>query len=169
MSLYAITEEMQSLLDAFDTHGAESPEAEAAIREHAAAIAEAFDAKADNYAALIRTCEARAEGRREEAERMLALARSDESLADRLRLALKSAMEVTGRTKVDTPRFRLAVRGNGGKVPVLVEDEAALPDQYRVQVVTSKLDRDAIRSALEAGNAVAGARLGERGTRLDIR
>ena len=44
MSLYQITAEMQSLLDAFDAHGAESPEAEAAIREHAAAIAEAFDA-----------------------------------------------------------------------------------------------------------------------------
>lgn len=169
MSLYAITTEMQALLDAFDAHGAESPEAEAAIREHAAAIAEAFDAKADNYAALIQTCEKRAEGRRDEAERMLALARSDESLADRLRLAMKSAMEVTGRVKVETERFRLAVRANGGKMPVIVEDESALPTEFRVPVVTHKVDKDALRAELERGTAIAGARLGERGTRLDIR
>lgn len=169
MSLYAITTEMQSLLDAFDSHGAESPEAEAAIREHAAAIAEAFDAKADSYAALIKCCEARASARAEEAERMLALARSDDALADRLRRSLLEAMQVTGRVKVETARFRLAVRANGGKVPVLVDDEAALPVEYRVPVVTHKVDRDAIRAALDAGQAVAGARLGERGQRLEIK
>jgi mRNA-degrading endonuclease toxin of MazEF toxin-antitoxin module len=169
LSLYAITSEMQSLLDAFDSYGAESPEAEAAIREHAAAIAEAFDAKADGYAAFIRTCEKRAEGRRDEAERMLALARSDNALADRLRAALLAAMQTTGRTKVDTERFRIAVRANGGKIPVIVEDEAALPTEFRVPVVTERIDRDGLRAALEAGRAVDGARLGERGTRLDIR
>ena len=49
MSLYAIKSEMLVLLDAFDQHGADSPETEAAFREHAMSLAEAFDAKADDY------------------------------------------------------------------------------------------------------------------------
>lgn len=169
MSLYQITTEMQSLLDAFDQHGAESPEAEAAIREHAAAIAEAFDQKADGYAGLIRNCESRAAARRAEAERMERLAALDEALANRLRRTLLDAMQVTGRTKVQTERFALAVRQNGGKVPVVVEDESALPLQFVVPVTTNRIDKDAIRAALESGTPVSGARLGERGTRLDLR
>lgn len=168
MSLYQITAEMVSLLHAFDQHGEDSPEAEAAFREHASALAEAFDSKADDYAALIRVCETRSEARRHEAARMKALADSDEVLSSRLRETMRAAMEATGRVRVDTPRFRLAVRTNGGKIPVVIEDEAALPAEFAVPVVTVRPDRDAIRSALEAGKPVAGARLGQRGTRLDI-
>lgn len=169
MSLYQITAEMVSLLHAFDQHGEDSPEAEAAFREHAAALAEAFDGKADDYAALIRVCETRSEARHSEAARMKALADSDEALASRLREAMRAAMEATGRVKVDTNRFRLSVKTNGGKVPVIIEDESAIPSDFAVPVVTTKLDRDAIRFALEAGTPVMGARLGQRGTRLDIR
>jgi hypothetical protein len=169
MSLYQITAEMQSLIDAFDAHGAESPEAEAAIREHAAAIAEAFDAKADGYAALIRTCEVRSAARAEEADRMKRLAQSDDALASRLRRTLVEAMQATGRTKVATDRFTLSVVANGGKLPVVIEDEAALPAEFVVPHVTTRVDREAVRSALEAGTPVSGARLGERGTRLSLR
>jgi len=169
VSLYQITAEMQSLLDAFDAHGAESPEAEAAIREHAAAIAEAFDAKADSYAALIRTCEVRAEAREAEAKRMLKLAGSDGNLAARLRDALLTAMQATGRTKVQTSRFSLSVVANGGKVPMFIEDESALPAEFVVPRMVTTIDREAIRSALEAGIPVAGARLGQRGTRLALK
>ena len=169
MSLYQITTEMQSLLDAFDQHGAESPEAESAIREHAAAIAEAFDAKADGYAGLIRTCESRAAARRAEAERMERLAALDEALANRLRRTLLDAMQSTGRVKVQTERFALAVRTNGGKVPLVVDEESALPLEFVVPVTTNRIDKDAIRAALESGTPVSGARLGERGTRLDLR
>lgn len=168
MSLYAISSELQSLIDLADSGGTDA-EMNAAIAEHRAALVEAFDAKADGYAALIRTCETRADARRAEAKRMAALADSDEGLADRLRLALRDAMTATGRAKVETERFRLAVRANGGKAPLIVSDESALPPQFVVPVVTTKIDKDAIRAALEAGEAVPGAAIGERGTRLDIR
>jgi hypothetical protein len=168
MSLYAITTELQSLIDLADRGGTDA-EMDAAIAEHRQALVDAFDAKADDYAALVRTCEARADARRAEAKRMQLLADSDELLAERLRIALRDAMTATGRAKVETSRFRLAVRANGGKVPVLIDDEATLPPQFRVQVVVEKTDKDAIREALEGGKPVPGARLGERGTRLDIR
>jgi hypothetical protein len=170
MSLYAIQNELMILLDACaDSAGNLDPATEAALAEHTLALTEAFDSKADAYAALIRTAEVRAEARRAEAKRMVALAESDEALASRLSRVLMDAMVATGKQKVDTERFRLSVRANGGKAPLVIHDEAALPPDYRVPVYSERLDRDAIRTALEQGTAVPGAALGQRGVRLDIR
>jgi len=169
VSLYAITEELTRLADAAERAGCDSEEFAAALAEHTALLAEAFDAKADDYAALIRTCEVRAAARREEAKRFDLLSKADAALAERLRLALMSAMQRTGRTSVQTARFALAVRSNGGKVPLLIDDDAAVPPEYRIPVYEERIDKDAIRAALEANKTVAGARLGERGTRIDIK
>lgn len=169
MSLYAIKTELLSLTDAAMLHGHDSPELEQAFAEHRAALVGAFEAKADDYAALVRVCETRAAARREEAERMKKLADDDERLAERLRSTLLDAMQVTGLQKVETEHFRLAVRRNGGKIPVVIQDEASIPVEYRVPKVTEVLDRDGIRAALEAGTAVPGAILGERGSRLDLK
>lgn len=170
MSLYHITAELSSLLTVIDAAGdTQSPELEQAFAEHAAALREAFDSKADDYAALIRSCETRADNRRAEAKRMQALADSDDKLAERLRSILRDAMTELSRTKVDTQRFRIAVRANGGKTPVIVSDETVIPQQFRVPVYSEKVDKDAIRDALEAGASVPGAALGQRGTRLDIK
>lgn len=169
MSLYAIKSEMLSLLEVMDDHGHDSPEAAAAIAEHLQALQESFDSKADDYAALIRVCITRAAARKEEAERLKLLAQDDELLADRLRDVLMETMISLQRTKVETARFRLTVKKNGGKIPVLITDEAALPVDYRVPKVTEVIDKDAIRAALEAGTEVPGAALGERGQRLELK
>ena len=166
MSLYQITAELTSVLDALVDN---NEEAEAALAEHLSALTEAFDIKADDYAALIRVCETRADARRMEAERMTILAKDDERKAERLRTLLMDAMKATGRTKVETDRFRLSVKKNGGKVPVIITDEAALPIDYRVPKITEVIDKDGIREALESGKEVPGAALGERGQRLDLK
>jgi len=169
MSLYTITEDLKSLVGAFEEHGHASDEAAAAIAEHTSALIESFDAKIDDYAALIRSCESRAAGRSEEAARMKKLAQDDESLATRLRLAVMNAMKETGQPKIQTARFSLSVVKNGGAVPVIISDEAELPEEFRVPVVTITVDKVAIRAALEAGESVNGATLGERGTRLSLK
>jgi hypothetical protein len=169
VSLYHISAELQAVLAAADTTGGECKELDAALAEHAAALAEAFDSKADDYAALIRTCEVRAQARADEAKRMQKLADSDAALAERLRQTMLQAMQATGRTKVHTARFALGVQRNGGKAPLVVDDDKALPEQFVVPRVTQTIDRDAIREALERGEAVPGARLSERGVRLSIR
>ena len=169
MSLYNIKTELVELLDAMTNDGAFDAETEAALAEHAQALAEAFTDKADDYAALIRVAETRAAARREEVERMKRLVADDEALADRLKSMLMNAMTATGKTKVETQRFRLAVKKNGGKIPVVITDEDALPVDFKVPKVTEVIDKDGIREALEAGTPVPGAELGQRGQRLEIK
>lgn len=168
MSLYAIQSEMTDIIDAILEGGIDTPEAQAALDEHLAGLDAALDSKADNYAALIQELGIRAEARRNEARRMRELADADAALADRLKVALRDAMQVTGRLRIDTPRFRLSVAQNGGVRPLVVTcDPTSLPKE--LQKVTVDADRAAIRAALEAGATVDGCSLEERGTSLRIK
>lgn len=169
MSLYAITDELSRLFRAYEDHGAESGEFADALREHTDALTEAFDAKADDYAALIRTAEARAEARKTEADRMRRLSQDDDALANRLRSALLESMKRLNISRTNTARFRISVATNGGAVPVIIPDETAIPDQYRVPRMSFSVDREALRAALERGENVEGASLGVRGIRLNIK
>ena len=168
MSLYAISSELELILDAILEGGADSPEGQQALEAHLAGLDAALDDKADDYAGLIRSLELRSAARKAEADRMRALAKADEALAERLATRLKEAMESCGRTQIDTERFRLSVAGNGGKQPLSVTFEpTTLPKE--LTTVTVAANKEAIRQALEAGATIAGCELLPRGTSLRIR
>ena len=168
MNLYQIKSEIADIIDAILDGGVDNPEAQGALEEHLAGLDTVLEAKADDYAGLIQELLVRAEARADEARRIRALADADRALADRLKQRLKEAMETTGKLKLDTPRFKLAVAGNGGKQPLEVAVEpTALDPQY--QAVKVEANKDAIRAALEAGTAVPGCTLLPRGTSLRIR
>ena len=168
MSLYAISSELELILDAILEGGADSPEAQQALEAHLAGLDAALDACADDYAGLIRSLELRSAARKTEADRMRSLAKADEALAERLKDRLKEAMEACGRTKIDTARFRLSVAGNGGKQPLKVTATAEeLGPDYTSTFV--EVDNTKIRAALEAGKVVPGCTLLPRGTGLRIK
>jgi hypothetical protein len=168
VSLYAIQNEIESLIDALLEGGGTDMAANEALEQHLAGLDAALDEKAEAYASVIRSLELRARARKDEASRIRDLAEADEAVADRLKKRLKEAMEATGKTKIDTPRFKLSVAGNGGKAPLVIDGSADdLPPQFRV--VRHEPNKDAIRAALEAGTAVPGCALLPRGTSLRIK
>jgi hypothetical protein len=169
MSLYQINEELQGILDTMLDGGVNSPEAMDALAEHLKELDGALDAKAESYAGIIMELEARAEMRMEESYRIKALASADNALASRLRERLKSVMESTGRTRIETNRFRLTVATNGGKQPLDVKDDAVAILPKDMVVTTLTPDRDKIRAALECGMVVPGCTLMPRATSLRIK
>lgn len=168
MNLYEITTEMQSILDAMLDGGVDSPEAMNALTEHLSGLDSVLESKADAYAGIIAELTARADARTKEAQRIRTLATADQALADRLKERLKEAMERTGKTRLETARFRMAVAGNGGKQPMIVNvDPLDLPPELIFTTVSP--DKDAIRAVLEAGGTVEGCALLPRGTSLRIK
>ena len=123
--------------------------------------------KADAYVGLIREFELRAEARAAEAKRMTERANVDRNAAKNMRDRLKWFMEQHGLETIDTERFRLTVRANGGKAPMEITSEADVPPEYQVPVMT--IDKDKLRADLEAGKTVPGATLLQRGTSLLIK
>lgn len=131
------------------------------------------DEKLDNYAALIRMLEVRADVRKSEANRLLALAKPDLNLAKRLKERLTFYFEnLTDEKIVNTKRYRFSMVNNGGSLPVHLDEYLTahpeeLPEGYRRVVFEPDLVK--IREALERGEELDFARLGERGKSLRIK
>lgn len=165
MTLYDIDaslEELEALLVA--SGGEITPEMEEAYADLFAITREKLDA----YAALIAEMEARAEVRTAEAKRLSVLAGRDHKAAARLRERMLWFFQQHGLKKEETARFTITLARHGGKAPLVIEVAPEdLPQQY--QRVNIAPDTEAIRRALEAGQALPYARLGERGHSIRIR
>jgi hypothetical protein len=174
MTLYEIGKELEALAARLSEAGGEITDDEAgvALEEWFAQLGEQRDQKIDNYAALIREFEARAEMREAEAKRLLALAATDNNNAQRLKARLQVFFADQGITKLETNRFRLSMHKNGGKAPLIVPEEwerepARAPEAFHRLVI--QLNKEEIRGVLEAGDEVQGCRIAERGSHLRIK
>ena len=129
-----------------------------------------YEVKLESYCKVIRNLEATIEARKAEAKRLTDGAKTLEANIDRLKKAMFDSMKTTGKTKIKGTLFTVAIQKNGGKIPVIVDedvDTSKLPDN--LVIVTEKPAIDAIRELLEAGKAVEGFTLGERGESLRIK
>jgi len=170
-TIYEISEDMAAL-DALlaETGGEITPEAEAAFNAFEAELAANLHAKTDAYCALLAEIDARAAARKAEAKRLADRAKTDERTADALRERLRFVWETRRLGKVETDRFTVSLAKNGGKAPLDIRcgvDELPAWAIKRETVVT--VDKDAIRSRLDAGEPLDFASLMERGTRINIK
>ncbi|MGO4449060.1 siphovirus Gp157 family protein [Phyllobacterium sp. TAF24] len=88
--------------------------------------------------------------------------------ADRLRAAIEQAMVMTEQEKIPLPTATIFIskRAPG----LVVENEADIPSQYWVMPkVEPKLDKKALKTALDDGETIAGASLDNGSISLNIR
>ena len=162
-TLFEISQDLTALYDRIEALGGDvsDPAVEQEIDAWFEALGHERDGKLDNYAALIRELEARAEARRAEARRLADRARRDAEQADYLKNRLVLFFQQHGLKTVETPRYRLTVQRSGGPAPVhLKVDAEALPEAFQRWKVSP--DLGALREALERGEATELAELGER-------
>jgi hypothetical protein len=170
-SLLEISDDMKALDDLLSEVGGDvsDPRVEQVITAWANELQSSLHHKVDNYAALISTLEHRAESRAAESARLSKRAKIDAATAEQLRLRLMLHLQNLGIKRLETPRYKITVANNGGALPLVIADAGTVPPQFWKEIPASKeLDKDAIRRAIEAGQAVPGACLGSRGTNLKI-
>lgn len=125
-------------------------------------IGQAFEAKVENTALLIRERECHAEAIRLEVKRLVEMAVSLESDADRLKKLLLNRMQVMDRQEVKGRLVRVALQKNAPAVVPLRElTEAdlralavAAPYAVRVQPETFSLAKDAIKEQYKTTGAL---------------
>lgn len=122
--------------------------------------------KAINIAKFFRNLEAVTDAIKLAEDRMAKRRKTIEARVAWLKDYLKQNMEGCGIQKIESPWFVLSVQNNPWAVEI--SNEEAIPAKYKEKVVTIKLDKQAIKKALEEGKKVPGASL-TRGTRLSIR
>lgn len=171
-TLMEIGEDMKAVAALLEEAGGDVSEAdaEAAIDRWLQESRDSLHDKLDGYGAIMREMENRAAFRRAEAGRLLALATVGENNVKRMKDRLRRFFEAQGITKVEAPRFRFSLVTNGGAAPlhVLVPPET-LPEAYRVERVTYSADSAAIRAALEKGEDLDFALIGERGKHVSVK
>jgi hypothetical protein len=164
LSLYKLSSNYMRALDALTDPEADIP-AEV-VADTLEGLEGELQEKAVNVAKFMRNMEAMSQAIKEAEAQMARRRKAIEGRVKCLKDYLKENMEACGISKIESPWFRLAVQKNPAAVDVV--DEAALPDEFKEQVVTVKIDKAAIRDALKAGVDVPGAALVQ-GTRMVVR
>lgn len=80
-------------------------------------------------------------------------------------------MKATGKVKFKTDLFSFGIQKNGGKAPLIIQEGTSTDDvapQF-VKFLDPVLDNEAIRKALDEGEELEWAHLGDRGESLRIR
>jgi hypothetical protein len=177
-TLREIGEDLQALEDLLAEVGGDvsEAEAEAAIDAWLMETTDALHKKLDRYADLIQYMNDRAKGRKEEAARLTALAKTDENGAKYLKDRLYWFMKEHGQAKLDTKFHRLSIAKAGGKAPVVITTDMtpqqAWDEGFGAYVrVCYEWDKVSILNGLELGAKGAGliAKLGERSESVKIK
>lgn len=119
---------------------------------------EEIEAKAENYAKVIRNLEAENTAYKAEEERLKKKRDSNTKKIDWLKENIQNAMEITGKTKIKGELFTLSVQNSKASVVV---NEAILPQEYFSITVSQKPDKKELYDLLKAGVEIEGATLRE--------
>ena len=137
-----------------------------AVNDTLEALGGELEDKAINVAKFLRNMEAMAEAIKNAETDMAKRRKALENRVQWLKEYLKGSMEHTGIIKIECPYFKLSIQNNPPAVNIF--DEDAIPLEFKVQVVSWKTDKTAIKKAIQSGQSVGGANL-TNGTRLVIK
>jgi hypothetical protein len=170
-TLLDITEDMAAIDELLAESGGEiTPETEGTLDAWFAELDTNLTGKVDNYCALITEIECRAAVRKAEADRLYDRAKIDENAAKALRERLRFVWELRSMGKLQTSRYTVSLAKNGGKAPLDVRVGAEELPAWAVKTETVvTVDKDAIRSRLDAGEQLDFASLMQRGNRISIK
>lgn len=161
-SLAAQYRELQSLADS------ETDIPEQVLADTLEGLGGELEVKAQNVAGFLASQEAFADAIDAAAAKMTERAKRLRNRNAWLKQYLLTNMLAAGKTKIESPELVLSVK----KTPaaVVIFDEAAVPDTFKVQppAPPPRLDKRAMAEAMKSGIDVPGARM-EGGYRLEIK
>lgn len=113
--------------------------------------------KVDNIADYIGKCEREMANLKAEAERLRQRAETWENRGQRVRDYVKRVMQQSETLRLEGRANTFYLRA--ATPSVMISDETLIPEPFRVPIVSYKIDKVAIKKAIEAGQDVPGADL----------
>lgn len=156
-SLYNLTNDYLALQEM--AQNAETAEDMQALEDTISSIADAIEVKGENYAKLIKCLDADNEGIKKEISRLQKAKKANENLVNRLKANMDESLQAVGSDKLKCGTFTFSYRKTKS---VEILDLNALPSDYKA--IEYKPDKNAIKKAINDGEAVAGAALVEKNT-----
>lgn len=164
LSLYNITNKFVELMD----KAQEGTITEEEYNQLGEELAVQLQQKGSNIIGYTKNIELTINAMKEEEKRIADNRKSLESKLDKFKQYVKENMEKLGITKMDTELGTLSVVKN--PISVEVENEEEVPSEYKLEVVTTKVDKTAIKNHFkETGEIVAGTKIVDDKTSLRIK
>lgn len=166
MTLYELDIQMQEILAMAETGEFD----EDVIKGSLECVKGEIEAKLDSYGVVVNELLNDIENIDKEMKRLTAKKKTLTGSVEFLKTNVRGTMESMGIKTVKGDRFTWAIQKNGGKRPVIMKEGyniLAIPERFQDWQV--KPDREQIREALENGEALDFATLGERGESLRLR
>lgn len=155
-NLFALVSEAQSIVMALiESKGELTPEIQARLEANDLAIAR----KLDGYAYVDEQCDAQVHFLKKREDGIRAVRKGIEAAQERLRTNIKTAMATLGKDVMTGDEYRFKISTRAPKL--VVTDEQAIPQEYKIIVHTTVVDREKLLSALKDGFEVPGASLEE--------
>lgn len=110
--------------------------------------------KATGYAQVIRAMQYDNDIVDAEIKRLQEIKRVRKNAVERLKNALSGAMQQFDMDVIETPISKISFRSSQ---TVEIWDETLVPNEYKQQVITTKVDKLAIKKAIKNGESVTGA------------
>lgn len=149
-SLYSISMNLRDILQKIDDEGEVTPE----LEQQLVITQEQLQEKGINYALAIKHFDGNVDLIDKEIERLTALKKRNEAMADKLKDKIKSAMVEFGVEKIETATLKLSLRKSEETV---ITDFDSLPSRYKVVKTTESPDKKAIKEDFKLFGSVVGA------------
>jgi hypothetical protein len=154
--LYELTGAYAKLLESSSDYiDEETGEVQSEFSAALDSIGGAIDDKVEGCVKVIRHLDADMEMLRAEEVRLAKRRKSIEGSKDRLRKYVRENMQLAQRDKIKTALFTIFL--SAAKQKVVIDDEDAVPNEYRAEAKRPPPDKAALLAALVSGKVVAGA------------
>lgn len=167
MTLYDLNIQMQTILEMAED-GDLDPQL---IADTLEGVEGEIEDKLDSYGVVMNELQMDVAKIDQEIKRLTEKKRLINNNIDRMKNAVQYTMtEVLNTKKVKGEKFTWSIQKNGGKAPVILNPDVSImsyPERFQDWDV--KADKVAIREALEAGEVLPFASLGERGESLRLK
>ena len=161
LSLYEITNAFPALMESEDITEENKNKIEAELTM-------LLQQKSQNIIGYTKNIELTINAMKEEEKRIADDRKLLESKLDKFKQYVKENMEKLGITKMDTELGTLSIARN--PISVEIENEEEIPAEYKLEVVTTKIDKTAIKNHFkETGEVIVGTRIVDDKTSLRIK
>lgn len=127
--------------------------------ENLDALEMALNEKLESCGCYIKNLEAEAFALDQEAKALQARKKAAVGKVTRMKEYVMRCMEMAGETRLETPKVALSQRKS---TYLEVEDDTIVPEDYKTIEEVMKIDKNAIKAAINNGEHVAGCELKER-------
>lgn len=150
-SIYNLEEEYIQIAQQLE-YGEFTPELETAL----AINKEQLEVKVAKYGYVCKTFDNEIEGIDKEIKRLQALKLAKENAIERLKEAVKGAMDLVGITQIKSQNLSIFFKPTSA---VQITDESLIPKKYKQKKITYTVMKKEIKNDLDAGKKVKGARI----------